>query len=37
MGLFDALDLPNRGEMNTAITAHCPQIPGALRRRGDRF
>ena len=35
--LFDALDLPIEAQMNTAVYAHCPQIPEALRRRGDEI
>ena len=37
LALFDTLDLPIEAQMNTAIYVHCPQIPRALRRRGDEI
>ena len=37
LALFDELDLPIEAQMNTAVYAHCPQIPEALRRRGDEI
>lgn len=35
--LFDAFDVPVEAQMNTAIYEHCPDIPAALRRRGDEI
>lgn len=35
--LFDALGLPAEAQLNAAVYEHCPQIPAALRRRGDEI
>lgn len=35
--LFDELDIPAEAQMNTAIYELCPDIPEALRRRGDEI
>jgi allantoinase len=37
MDLFDELEIPVEAQMNTAIYEHCPDIPLALRRRGDEI
>ena len=33
--LFDAFDVPIEAQMNLAVYEHCPNIPAALRQRGD--
>lgn len=35
--LFDALDIPVEAQVNTAVYEHCPDIPEALRARGDEI
>ncbi len=35
--MFDALNIPCEHQLNTAIYEHCPQIPIALRARGDEI
>ncbi len=35
--LFDKFDIPVEAQMNTEIYEHCPDIPEALRRRGDEI
>ena len=35
--LFDEFDIPVEAQMNLAIYEHCPDIPEALRRRGDEI
>ncbi len=35
--LFDEFDIPIEAQLNTAIYEHCPDIPEALRRRGDEI
>ncbi len=35
--LFDALELPIEAQMNTALYELAPEIPAALRRRGDEI
>ncbi|MGI9334749.1 MAG: polysaccharide deacetylase family protein [Gammaproteobacteria bacterium] len=35
--LFDAFDIPIEAQMNTAVYEHCPDIPQALRARGDEI
>ena len=35
--LFDDLDLPSTALMNTALYDECPEIPAALRARGDEI
>lgn len=35
--MFDALDIPCEHQLNTAIYELCPQIPSALRARGDEI
>lgn len=37
MEMFDALDVPVEAQMNTAVYEHCPDIPAALRARGDEI
>ena len=35
--LFDALDIPCQAQVNSAVYAHCPDIPARLRARGDEI
>ena len=35
--LFDEFDIPAEAQMNTAVYDLCPDIPEALRRRGDEI
>lgn len=35
--LLDELDLPAQAQLNAEIYNHCPQIPAALRARGDEI
>jgi peptidoglycan/xylan/chitin deacetylase (PgdA/CDA1 family) len=35
--LFDEYEMPIEAQLNTAVYAHCPQIPEALRHRGDEI
>ena len=35
--LFDAFDIPIEAQMNLAVYEHCPDIPKALRQRGDEI
>lgn len=35
--IFDALDIPAEAQLNAAVYDHCPDIPAALRARGDEI
>ena len=37
LALFDELNIPAEAQMNSAIYHYCPDIPEALRRRGDEI